>query len=78
MDWKLSWVASLADDHLVKKFSLFRKILQNLILGHPNKILTLLNFELVGCNHLGLEEESLTKGKVKKPGVKIKIDELQA
>lgn len=73
MGWKLNLVAELADDHFVKKFSLLRKIVQNFILGHPSKILTLPNFELVGCNHLGLEEESLSNQE-NNPGLKIKID----
>lgn len=51
-----------ADDHLIKELSFLRKILQQFILGHPNKILTLLNVELVGCNHLRLEKELLKRG----------------
>ena len=52
-----------ADDHLLKKFSVFRKILQQFILGHPDEILALSNIKLVGVNQLSLEEESPTENK---------------
>lgn len=48
-----------ANDHLVEELSFLRKIFHQLILGHPNKIITLPNFQLVRCNHLRLEKELL-------------------
>lgn len=59
-----------ADDHLVKKFSLLWKIFHQFILGHPNMILALPDIILVGCNYLRFKEESLTKEKESKKGVK--------
>jgi len=52
---------SSANDHLVKKFSLLRKILHQFILRHPDKILTLCNVELVFSNYLRLKEEPLAE-----------------
>lgn len=52
---------ALADDHLVKEISLLREVLQQFILGHPNKILALSDLILVGCNDLRFEEEALAK-----------------
>jgi len=48
-----------ADDHLVQEFSLLRKVFQQFIFGHPDKIITFSNIKFVGCNNLGFEEEAL-------------------
>lgn len=58
---KRELIATSADNHLAKEFSLLRKILQQFILGNPNKILTLPNLKLGCCNHLRFKEEALKK-----------------
>jgi hypothetical protein len=38
---------------------MLRKILQQLVFGHPHMVLALANIELCGPDHLRLEEETL-------------------
>ena len=49
-----------ADDHLVQEVGLLREVLEQFILGHPNKIITLLDLKLVGRYNLRFKEEALT------------------
>lgn len=52
-------VGDSADDHFVKEVGFLRKVFYQFIFGHPDKVLTLPNVKLVGCNHLRFEKELL-------------------